>query len=39
MIDTQKQESIATLDALQHARAVLEVDWVNGHPVYPGFPR
>ena len=39
VIDTQKQESIAILDALQHARAVLEVDWVNGRPVFPGFPR
>jgi hypothetical protein len=39
VIDTQKQESIANLPALQQAGAVLEVDWVGGHPVYPGFPR
>jgi hypothetical protein len=39
VIDTQTQKSIGTLDALQHARAVLEVDWVDGRPVYPGFPR
>jgi len=39
VIDTQKQESIANLPALQQAKAVLEVDWVDGHPVYPGFPR
>jgi hypothetical protein len=39
VIDTQTQKSIATLDALQHATAVLEVDWVDGRPVYPGFPR
>jgi hypothetical protein len=39
VIDTQTQKSIATLDALQHATAVLELDWVGGRPVYPGFPR
>jgi DNA-binding beta-propeller fold protein YncE len=39
VIDTQKQESIANLPALQDARAVLEVDWVDGHAFFPGFPR
>ena len=39
VIDTQRQESIADLDALEHATAVLEVDWVDGRPVFPGFPR
>jgi len=39
VIDTQRRTSIATLDALQKANAVLEVDWVDGRPVFPGFPR
>ena len=39
VIDTQKRESIANLDALQQATAVLQVDWVDGRPVFPGFPR
>jgi hypothetical protein len=39
VVDTQKQESIANLPALQKANAVLEVDWVDGRPVFPGFPR
>jgi DNA-binding beta-propeller fold protein YncE len=39
VIDTQKRESIANLDALQQASAVLQVDWVEGRPVFPGFPR
>ena len=39
VIDSQKRESIANLTALQQANAVLEVDWVDGHPVFPGFPR
>jgi hypothetical protein len=39
VIDTQTRTSIANLAALQNARAVLEVDWVAGRPVFPGFPR
>ena len=39
VIDTQKRASIASLDALQNATAVLMVDWVDGRPVFPGFPR
>lgn len=39
VIDSQKRESIANLTALQQANAVLEVDWVDGRPVFPGFPR
>jgi hypothetical protein len=39
VIDTQKREPIAQFDALQHATAMLEVEWENGQPVYPGFPR
>jgi len=39
VIDTQTQESVADLAALEHATAVLEVDWVDGRPVFPGFPR
>jgi hypothetical protein len=39
VVDTQTRTSIGTLDALQHAKAVLEVDWLGGKPLYPGFPR
>jgi hypothetical protein len=39
VIDTQKREPIAQFDALQHASAALEVEWANGHPEFPGFPR
>ena len=39
VIDTQTRESIANLEALQQASAVLEVDWIGRHPVFPGFPR
>jgi hypothetical protein len=39
VIDTQKREPIAQFDALQHAKATLEVAWANGRPVYPEFPR
>lgn len=39
VVDTQTQKSIANLPALRQATAVLEVDWVDGHPVYPAFPR
>jgi hypothetical protein len=39
VIDTNARMSIANLDALQQATAVLMVDWVDGKPVFPGFPR
>jgi DNA-binding beta-propeller fold protein YncE len=39
VIDTQSRTSIANLDALQQATVVLMVDWVDGRPVFPGFPR
>jgi DNA-binding beta-propeller fold protein YncE len=39
VIDTQSRTPIANLDALQQATAVLEVDWVGGRPIFPGFPR
>jgi hypothetical protein len=39
VIDTQSRTAIANLDALQQASAVLEVDWADGRPVFPGFPR
>jgi YVTN family beta-propeller protein len=39
VIDTQTRKSIANLAALEQASAVLEVDWTNGRPVFPGFPR
>jgi hypothetical protein len=39
VIDSQTRNSIANLPPLQNASAVLEVDWVDGRPVFPGFPR
>lgn len=39
VIDANSRTSIANLDALQQATAVLMVDWVDGRPVFPGFPR
>jgi hypothetical protein len=39
VVDTRSRKSVAQLDALEHAGAVLEVDWVDGGPVFPGFPR
>lgn len=39
VLDTRTRKPVAHLEALQHSRVVLEVDWVDGHPVFPGFPR
>lgn len=39
VVDTRTRTSVAQLDALEHARALLEVDWVDGRPIFPGFPR
>ncbi len=39
VVDTRTRKPMANLEALQHSRVVLEVDWVDGHPVFPGFPR
>jgi hypothetical protein len=39
VIDTQTRTSIATWTRSQHASTVLEVDWIGGRPVFPGFPR
>jgi hypothetical protein len=39
VVDTQKQIPVAQLEALRKSKVVLEVDWVDGHPVFPGFPR
>jgi hypothetical protein len=39
VVDTRTRKPVANLDALQHSRVVLEVDWVDGRPVFPGFPR
>jgi hypothetical protein len=39
VVDTQTQKSVAQLEALQKSSVVLEVDWVDGRPVFPGFPR
>jgi YVTN family beta-propeller protein len=37
VIDTQTQQSIANLPALQQASVVVEIDWVDGRPVFPAF--
>jgi hypothetical protein len=39
VVDMQTQKPVAELEALRKANAVLEVDWVDGRPVFPGFPR
>jgi hypothetical protein len=39
VVDTQTRLPVANLEALQHTGVVLEVDWVDGRPVFPGFPR
>jgi hypothetical protein len=39
VVDTQKQLPVAQLEALAKSSVVLEVDWVGGRPVFPGFPR
>jgi hypothetical protein len=39
VIDTQARASVANLAALQQAQAVLELDWIGGEPVFPGFRR
>ena len=39
VIDTQTREDVVNLEALQHSRVALEVDFVDGRPEFPGFPR
>ena len=39
VIDTKTNETVVNLEALQHSRVALEVDWVHGRPGFPGFPR
>jgi len=39
VIDTQSQKSIGELAALQKSTAVLEVEWIGGRAVFPGYPR
>ena len=39
VIDTRMRESVVQLAALREARALLEVDWVDGRAVFPGYPR
>jgi len=36
VIDTTKREEVANLEALHQSRVLLEVDWVNGKPEFPG---
>ena len=39
VVDTRLRESVLQLAAVRDARALLEVDWVDGRPVFPGYPR
>ena len=39
VIDTLTRKSVIQLAALKDARALLEVDWVDGRAVFPGYPR
>ena len=39
VVDTHARKSVIQLAALKDARALLEVDWVDGRPVFPGYPR
>jgi hypothetical protein len=39
VVDARTRTEVTNLEALQHASVVLQVDWVDGRPVYPGFPR
>jgi hypothetical protein len=36
VIDTRTRRPVVNLDALRDSRVQLEVDWVNGRPVFPG---
>ncbi|HEY3017738.1 MAG TPA: hypothetical protein VGJ23_02800 [Gaiellaceae bacterium] len=36
VIDTQTSEKVTNLEALHNSRVHLEVDWVDGRPVFPG---
>ena len=36
VIDTAKREEVTNLEALHQSRLMLEVDWLNGKPVFPG---
>jgi hypothetical protein len=36
VVDTRTRHSVANLAALQKSRVALEVDWVDGHPSFPG---
>jgi hypothetical protein len=39
VIDTRTREPVAHFDALERASTALELEWVNGRPVFPGFAR
>jgi hypothetical protein len=36
VIDTRTRRPVENLEALRDSRVSLEVDWVNGRPVFPG---
>jgi hypothetical protein len=36
VIDTRTRRTVENLDALRNSRVHLEVDWVDGRPVFPG---
>ena len=35
VIDTQTRKKVANLEALHNSRVFLEMDWVDGKPVFP----
>jgi hypothetical protein len=39
VIDTQTREDVANLEALQHSRVALEVEFVDGRPEFAALPR
>jgi hypothetical protein len=39
VIDTHTRSVVTNLEALQHTNVQLLMDWVEGRPVFPGFPR
>ena len=39
VFDTTKREQVANLEALHQSRLLLEVDWVDGKPQFPGAVR
>ena len=39
VVDTRTRSSVAEPGRAARVAVLLEVDWVDGRPVFPGFPR